>query len=166
MARQLVGRRPLAFCILAPLLAIAFPLDAGGDEGDHVFYRVSDKTLERIIVKLKLPFEQKRVQLRDTTITTFNLIIGKGYRATLANYGGTLQLSAGGFAAKGNQGPSLERINDWNASRLYTRAFVDKTGGGVLVSDLTIFSGTTERIIETWVSMYDGVITDFGKFVW
>jgi len=86
-------------------------------------------------------------------------------RDALVNHGGSVQFTAGGFRGKGNVDLSLERVNEWNDKRRFSRAFVDRNGSGVLESDLDFFGGTNERIIEAFITMYELSIVDFGALL-
>lgn len=115
---------------------------ASAAEND-VIKELSIADTERILESLKLEF-------KEVGQGTYRFEIG-GYKTLLFNKGKNLQFYAG-FKKK----VTLSRINEWNASKRYTRAYADKEGDPVLEADIDLEGGVTYGAIteffKTWVT--------------
>lgn len=158
---------PLHHCALA--LTLIVPLAAaaraeGDDPQDQLFTRITDKRLEQILTKEKIPFTRKEIKTNaGKKVSAFALTIGT-YKAVLYSHGNSLQYESA-FKDRNDQDVTLERVNEWNVKRRYSRAFVDSAGWGVLQLDLDFFGGTNERIIRGWLGMCKLSTDDFARFV-
>ena len=69
---------------------------------------------------------------------------------------GVLQAGHIQFYASFKKKTTLGRINEWNASKRYTRAYLDKEGDPVLEADLDLEGGVSygalAEFIKTWVT--------------
>lgn len=155
-------RWALALALLAPL-ATATRAD-GDDPQDQLFTRITEKRLEQILTKEKIPFTRKEIKTNaGKKVTAYALTVGT-FKAVLYSHGNSLQYESA-FKDRNDQDITLERVNEWNQKRRYSRAFVDTAGWGVLQLDLDFFGGTNERIIRAWIGMCKLSTDDFARFV-
>jgi hypothetical protein len=160
----MIRRFPLV-CMLGLLAALAStgPSFAQGADDEQLFTRLSDKTFEKILNKEKIAFEKKSIKDGTRDVTLYSIHVGT-YKAAILNYGGSLMFMTS-FKARDNKDVSLERANEWNLKKRFSRAFVDRDGFGVLQLDLDFYGGTNERIIRAWIGMCKLSINDFATFV-
>ncbi len=122
------------------VFAIA-PLARAAD--GEIIKELSVANTERILEALKLEFE-------EVAQGTYRFKLG-GYKTLLFNKGKNLQ-----FYASFKKKVTLGRINEWNATKRYTRAYMDKDGDPVLEADLDIEGGVSygavAEFFKTWVT--------------
>ncbi len=76
----------------------------------------------------------------------------------------SIQLYAG-FVAEG----TIERgrVNDWNKSSRFTRAYIDNEGDPVLEMDLNFsFGGIAERQLEDWLYLWEISLSSFHQHIY
>jgi hypothetical protein len=133
-------RRALSAFAAAALFLLA-PA-ARADQGEIV-KELSVTSTERILEALKIEYT-------EVSAGTYRFNLG-GYRTLLFNKGKNLQ-----FYASFKKKVTLGRVNDWNASKRYTRAYLDKEGNAVLEADLDLEGGVSYGAIaeffKTWVT--------------
>jgi hypothetical protein len=144
-------------------LACAGPSFAQVADDERLFTRITDRTLEKILDKEKIPWEKKTMKDGAKNLTLYSIHMGP-YKAGIINYGGSLMFDSS-FKGRGNQDVPIERTNEWNLKKRFSRAFVDNQGWGVVQLDLDFYGGTNERIIRAWLGMCRITINDFAKFV-
>ena len=134
------ARRILSGLAAATLLIISPAVRA--DQGE-IIKELSVTNTERILEALKIEYSELK-----PGIYSFNL---GGYKTLLFNKGKNLQ-----FYASFKKKTTMGRINDWNASKRYTRAYLDKDGDPVLESDLDLEGGVSygalAEFFKTWVT--------------
>ncbi|MBY0459787.1 MAG: YbjN domain-containing protein [Gemmataceae bacterium] len=81
-----------------------------------------------------------------------------GLKVVVFNKGDSLQLFAG-FAGKA----TLSRINEWNRTKRFTRAYTTEKGEPVLESDLELTGGVTEKNVKEWMKTYVLCLKAFKK---
>ena len=112
-------------------------------EQGEIIKELSVTNTERIFEALKVEYKELK-----PGVYSFNL---GGYKTLLFNKGKNLQFYAS-FKKKATMG----RINDWNASKRYTRAYLDKEGDPVLEADLDLEGGVSygalAEFFKTWVA--------------
>lgn len=74
----------------------------------------------------------------------------------------SLQLYAG-FSMR--RKPSLERINQWNQEKRFSRAYIDKDGDPVLEADLWIGEGVTEATIQDFLDTFRISLRAFAVWI-
>ena len=129
---------------LLPTLAAAFlclAATASADQGE-IIKELSVTNTERILEALKIEYNEVQAG-------TYRFNLG-GYKTLLFNKGKNLQ-----FYASFKKKTTLGRINDWNASKRDTRAYLDKDGDPVLEADLDLEGGVSygalAEFFKTWV---------------
>src|SRR5262249_18346232 len=129
--------------ILLPLIALGMfgPAQAPAEEGE-VLKELSAVDAERILGAMKIEYSEVKPGI-------YRFSLG-GYKTLLFNRGKSLQFFAS-FKKKVPPG----RINEWNASVPYTRAYLDKDGDPVLQADLNLEGGVAPgallEFIKTWI---------------
>lgn len=73
-----------------------------------------------------------------------------------------IQISAG-FSMK--EGPSMEQINQWNRSKRYARAYLDREGDPRVEVDLDLEGGVTEGAIKELFRTNQAVLKAFTKHI-
>jgi hypothetical protein len=115
---------------------------ARADQGE-IIKELSVSSTERILEALKIEYN-------EVSAGTYRFNLG-GYKTLLFNKGKNLQ-----FYASFKKKTTLGRINDWNASKRYTRAYLDKDGDPVLEADLDLEGGVSygaiAEFVKTWVT--------------
>ena len=151
----------LAFLVL--LAGMNSRTQAQDLEEEQLFTRLSDKTLEKLLQKMRIPFERRELNPTGKKLIVYNITLNN-YKAIVVNHGSSLQLTCGGFKTLNNQDISLEHVNEWNQRRRHSRAFVDKEGFGIVEADLDFYGGTNHKIIIEWVKLYSTSLSDFANF--
>jgi hypothetical protein len=76
--------------------------------------------------------------------------------------GGTVQAH---FGLKDVKNASLRKINDWNESKKYFRAYIDKDGNPQMEADLMVKHGVTRKTVKEFISLMPVGIKAFVKEV-
>lgn len=134
-----------ALAATALLLASSPSLRA---EQGEIVKDLSVKNAERILEALK---EGGRIgEYEEIAQGTYRFRLG-GFKVLFFNKGKNLQ-----FYASFKKKTTLGRINEWNAGKRYTRAYLDKEGDPCLEADLDIEGGISYGAIaeffKTWVT--------------
>jgi Putative bacterial sensory transduction regulator len=123
--------------------ALLFAPAAVRAEQGEIIKEFSVTNTERILEALKIEYKEVRPGLYS-----FNL---GGYPTLLLNKGTNLE-----FYASFKKKVTMGRINDWNAGKRYTRAYINKEGNPVLEADLDLEGGVSYGAIaeffKTWVT--------------
>ena len=82
-----------------------------------------------------------------------------GQRATLVCEAGDLRLLATFGSAE------LGKVNEWNRTHRFSRAFVDESGKAVLASDLDMGGGVTKDAIAGFARRFGESAAEFRGFV-
>src|SRR5579872_3279156 len=114
---------------------------------------VSNAQMRSILQAMGFEFTEK--QTDQSYIFVFQL---SGFKTTLLNQGKDMQLYSG-FTDK----TTLNKINQWNQSYRYCRAYVNDQGGGSIEDDLSFAGGVTKETIEEFIKQYRGTLTSFVK---
>lgn len=134
--RQLVAIA--ATCVVLTLSSPALRADQG-----EIIKELSVTNTERIL-------EAMKVEYTEVSAGTYRFNLG-GYKTLLFNKGKNLQ-----FYASFKKKTTLGRVNDWNAGKRYTRAYLDKDGDPVLEADLDLEGGVSygavAEFFKTWVT--------------
>ncbi|MFO0905952.1 MAG: YbjN domain-containing protein [Pirellulales bacterium] len=148
MSRTLVHGAVLFFAIAG--LTLATRTEARAQ--DEVFETMSAGRVERIMKDLELA----NVTEIDNNTYRFEF---EGLKILLFNKGETMQLYAGFSGAK----ISLSRINEWNRTKRFTRAYLDKDNDPVLEGDIELTGGVTDKNVKEWVKTYQVSIRAYKK---
>jgi hypothetical protein len=134
------------------LLMFLSPMSLKAD--DEVIRRISTADLERMLKSLKLEFEEAgdnsyKINLKGISMAIFN---GKD----------DLQLFA---AFKEKEPVTLSRINEWNQSKRFARAYVAKNGTCAIEADLDIEGGVTVETVVRFIALFSEIAQEFQKHI-
>lgn len=82
-----------------------------------------------------------------------------GLKLVLFNMEETLQLYAGFRDRK----ITLSRINEWNKSKRFSRAYLDKQNDPVIEADIELTGGVTQKNIKEWIKTFLVSVNAFQK---
>jgi hypothetical protein len=74
----------------------------------------------------------------------------------------SLQLYAG-FST--DNPPSLERVNEWNRKKRFSRAYLDEEGHPVLEADLNLAGGVADRSIRVFLDLFEESLRAFAAWI-
>ena len=140
--------RPIFLCLAA--FSFAIPTAAADDE--DVVSNMSAGKIERILKSFRDVEGFKELADGTYRFEVDNLTI------LIFNKGETLQL----FAAFEGQ-VSLSRINEWNRTKRFSRAYGSENGEARLVSDIELTGGVTEKNVKEWFKTYVASMKMFVK---
>lgn len=60
---------------------------------------------------------------------------------------------------------SLSRINEWNKTKRFAKAYIDNDGDPVLESDYELTGGVTEQNVKEWMKTYVLFLKQFKEFM-
>lgn len=112
-------------------------------EEKEVITRMSAGRIERIVQAFR---EVK--EFKEVGNNTYRFEVN-GLKMALFNKGETMQLYAV-FNGK----VTLSRINEWNKTKRFSRAYLDRDDDPVLESDLDLEGGVTEENVDAWIRTY------------
>ncbi|HKV74899.1 MAG TPA: YbjN domain-containing protein [Gemmatimonadales bacterium] len=58
-----------------------------------------------------------------------------------------------------------KKMNEWNKSKRFARAYADDDENPVLESDLDFAGGVTDDAIKAWIKLYRSQVVNFVKFI-
>jgi hypothetical protein len=85
----------------------------------------------------------------------------KGYKVVMFNKGKDIQLYAG-FKAKRI---TLSRINEWNKTKRFGRAYLDNSNDPVIEADLDFEGGVTAEAIVRFVALFGQLVEGFAEYI-
>jgi len=124
-----------------------------------IFFRIDDKGVENILTNMKITFQ--KIDFKGVTFFTFNL---DGSTAILGNFNNSLAISTPGFKTVANVSVPMDRINEWNRTRRFAKAFLDKNGFAILQMDIDFFGGANQRIITEWINLFRNNLREFANY--
>ncbi|MFN3199964.1 MAG: YbjN domain-containing protein [Bradymonadia bacterium] len=117
-----------------------------------IMRQMSNDELEKFLNGAQLGF----TKLRAGTY----VVEAKGFRHLLVNHGKSLgMLSA--FKAR----PTLQRTNEWNQRRRFSRAYLDPSGDAVLEADLDLEGGVTQEGVQEFFNTFFLSVQHFAVFM-
>ena len=149
--------RPLTVALVASLLTLLVHSEqpdawARAARRVPVVYSLTDAVLAKLVAALKLP--HKRIGQGRFTVKMGGIMV------LLTSSRTNLQLYTR-FGAR----PHLGDVNKWNATRRFTRGYLDTGGEACLESDLDLAGGVTARTIWRWMKMFAQSAPAFGRQV-
>lgn len=152
---KIVSRLLLALALVA---LVATPAVA------KVYKGITVGEMEQIIKGLGLQYEIKTDSAGDPmlSIKQGGLRVGLYFYHKVQGQYTAIQLSTG-FSMK--QGPSLEKINEWNRTKRFARAYLDKEGDPRVEVDLDLEGGATEGAIKELFRTNRAVLAQFTKHI-
>jgi Putative bacterial sensory transduction regulator len=132
-------------------------------KGD-IRYIKSSADLAEVLRFNGLEFKKQTLDGQDFLIVDVDGI------TTVINFHGTeselesMTLYAG-FTASSSS--TVQRMNEWNSTHRFTRAYIDEEGDPVLEMDLNFtFGGVSERQLEDSLALWESSITMFRTFIY
>lgn len=61
--------------------------------------------------------------------------------------------------------PSLERVNEWNQKRRFSRAYLDEDGDPVLEADLDLAGGVADEAIRAFLDLFEASLRAFAAWI-
>ena len=135
----------------AALLLVAAPAPAADDD---VVTKMTAGKIERIMNSFN---DVKNFKELDDGLYSFETA---GLKVVVSNKGETMQLFAG-FNGKA----TLSRINEWNRTKRFCRAYNSEKGEPCLESDLELTGGVTEKNVKEWMKTYVVCLKAFKKHI-
>ncbi len=123
-------------------------------EGPEVFDTMTATRVERILRS----FGDVTYEEVNTNVYRINL---EGTKILLKKNDKTLLLYCGW---SGKQ-VSLSRINEWNKTKRFAKAYIDNEGDPVLESDYELTGGVTEQNVKEWMKTYVLFLKQFKEFM-
>ncbi len=127
-------------------------LPAARAEDEDVVAKMSAGRIERIVQSFG---DVENFKELDDGTYSFEV---NGLKAIIFNKGETMELYAG-FSGK----VTLSRINEWNRTKRFTRAYASEEGEARLEGDLDLTGGVTERNVKEWIKTYFQSLEQFKK---
>ena len=149
MFRSMFGSSPLPIAIVAAACTL---LPSARTEDGDVIAKMTAGKVERIITSFS---DVKNFKERGNNSYIFEV---EGLKILLFNHEDSLQLNAS-FSDK----VTMSRINEWNRTKRYTRAYLDKENDPVLQGDLELTGGVTEKNVKEWLKTYVVCLKAFRK---
>jgi hypothetical protein len=133
----------LVAVVISTILPFTRTLPAQNTE---IITNLSVERAEAILKALKYNYEV----VKPGEVYRFQI---DGFKVLLFNKGKNLQFYAG---FKPTKKPTLARINEWNATKRYSHAYLDKDRDPVIESDLDLEGGVTmgaiNEFFRTWIT--------------
>jgi hypothetical protein len=149
--------RKLLTAALAAGMALALAAPARAQDEEPVYKKISPRQMEKILRELGFEFE--KVSEPGDKVQRWRFTMD-GFRVLLLSDGTDMQLYAG-FDAK----MSPQRMNEWNRSKRFNRAYITKDKGVALESDLDFAGGVTTGQVKKFIGLYRQVLKAFKKFL-
>jgi hypothetical protein len=143
--------RPHLLLLLAALVwSSLLPAQSSGRE--EVVREASAQFIENMISAIDHNYAEV-----DSNIYRFT--VNGGYNVLLLNKFDDIQLYAVFTGGK----VSMSRINDWNRTKRFSRAYLDKDGDPVLEADLDFEGGVTTESVARFVALFVQSLESFDK---
>lgn len=123
-----------------------------GSQRAEILTQLSNDELERFLTGAKIGFDQ----LRPGTY----VIQAEGFRHLLVNHGQSL-----GMLSAFKTRPTLQRTNEWNQRRRFSRAYLDAAGDAVLEADFDLEGGVTQEGIQEFFNTFFLSVQHFAVFM-
>ncbi|QUW04751.1 YbjN domain-containing protein [Chloracidobacterium validum] len=101
------------------------------------------------------------VQWRELDNNAYLLQLNDGLKMRLVKRDKSLLLAAGW----GGQRMTLNRINEWNRSKRFAKAYLDNDNDPVLESDYELTGGVTEQNVKEWMKTFVYFAKEFQKYM-
>lgn len=138
---------------LLPLLfLLASLLHSGPAAAQQVMRQASTQYIENMISAIDADYAEV-----DKDVYRFT--VKGGYNVLLLNKFDDIQLYAVFTGGK----VSISRINDWNRTKRFSRAYLDKDGDPVLEADLDFEGGVTTESVARFVALFVQSLETFDQ---
>ena len=135
---------------LVLLAATAQPASA-----QEVMTSVSAKHMESILSGMSLDFTAKNDHTWKFELGGKNVLLFLEHDNTDAQL----------YIAFGDIKVDPKKMNEWNKSKRFSRAYMDDDKNPVLEADLDFAGGTTDDIITAWIKLFDSQVKAYIKFL-
>ena len=135
--------------LMALALVTATPVQAADDD---VITKMSAGRIERIMASFN---DVKNFKEAGNNLYTFETA---GLKIVLHNGGETLQIAAF-FTGKA----TLSRLNEWNRTKKFSRAYLDKDDNVCLDHVMELTGGVTEKNVKEWMGTFVSCLKEFKK---
>ncbi len=157
-----------------PILAVIAPITAAWAQDASTASEKSAEFSARYITTAKELSDVLRYNAFDFKTETFQgkevfVVDVDGITTVVQFYGDdpefeSLQLYAG---FTGDSSITEKRMNEWNSTHRFTRAYIDDEGDPVLEMDLNFtFGGISERQLEDSLALWELSVVAFRKFIY
>ena len=140
----------LAFCVVLPAAARA----------QAVRTEVSAKDMTRILTAMGLEVQALDAGRAERSAMKFEL---GGYPVVLVLANGNSDASL--YAGFTDTKTKVNKVNEWNQQKRFSRAYIDKDGDPVLEADIDFTGGVTEANIKAWVKLYRDQLMEYARFL-
>ncbi|MFQ3582545.1 MAG: YbjN domain-containing protein [Chloracidobacterium sp.] len=151
----------LSLLIGVPLVSLPTPAALRGPsqqaavQQQEVFDTMTTTRVERILRSFS------DVQWRELDNNAYLLQLNDGLKMRLVKRDKSLLLAAGW----GGQRMTLNRINEWNRSKRFAKAYLDNDNDPVLESDYELTGGVTEQNVKEWMKTFVYFAKEFQKYM-
>ena len=152
---RIVQRWGLVLPVAMALSTAAISATPSVAAAQEVLTTVSDTRIESILGGMGFDY----TKVKDGTYK-FEL---NGYKVLLIleNSNTDAQL----YFALGDVQTTMAKMNEWNKSKRFSRAYMDNDGNPALESDINFDGGVTEENIKTFVKLYRTLMKSFVEHI-
>lgn len=146
----------LAFAISLIFMVIAVSAQLAGAQDfsqELVVKRASSKLIEGFLESLGFKF-------REVGNGSYSFMV-RGYKVVLFNKGDDLQL----YAAFSGKRVTLTRVNEWNRTKRFSKAYLDNDGDAVIENDLDFEGGVTSDTILRFIAVFAQSVEAFSDHI-
>lgn len=137
--------------VVAGALALAL---SAAPAAAQTYETMSDAQLERILNGMGLDYERV-----EEHMYRFQL---EGYRVLVFNNDDDLQLLA---EFRLDDGISMDRLNEWNRTKRFSRAYKDDDGSANVEWDIDLNGGVPREHIESSIRTFRVVVREFTRHI-
>lgn len=146
----------IVVAVIFMCIAVVFssqPVNAQDVSQVSVVNNASSKLIESLLDKLSIRYKEVGNGSYGFTV--------KGYKVILFNKGDDIQLCAI-FSGKR---VTLNRINEWNREKRFSRAYLDKDGDAIIEADLDFEGGVTSETLLRFIAIYVQSVESFSDHI-
>lgn len=150
--------RQFGFTVAVMFMCVAVtflsqPANAQNASQASVINNASSKLIESLLDTLSIRYKEVGNGAYGFTV--------KGYKVILFNKGDDIQL----YAAFSGKRVTLNRINEWNREKRFSRAYLDKEGDAVIEADLDFEGGVTGETLLRFIAMFVQSVESFSTHI-
>jgi hypothetical protein len=147
-----LGRRVSLVAIIAGAL-LAAPVFAPRVAAQEVLSEVSTEQLRKLLEAMGYEVEQPKEDVLQFAI--------EGHTAIIINNKTNIQL----YSYFKKKKIDLKKINEWNATKRYSRVYIDRDGDAVIDWDIDLEGGTTAGALKESIRTYRIGVMTFVRFL-
>ncbi|MDH4130836.1 MAG: YbjN domain-containing protein [Gemmatimonadota bacterium] len=145
--------RPALLALTMALPTVGIPRQAAAQD---IMSSVSDKHMESVLNDMDIEFSKGKSE--------------HSWRVKLAGYNALLIMAndntdAQLYIAFGDKTVGAGKMNEWNKTKRFARAYSDDDSNPALESDLDFAGGVTDDAIKAWIKLYETSVTSFVKYL-